>query len=74
MDMLESIKSAVEARFQALANDGRAFVDKVEEIVGLGNAAKELGDLESRVTTIVNDAEATAEQKVEQILRAVGKL
>ncbi|WP_146126331.1 hypothetical protein [Burkholderia multivorans] len=72
--MLESIKSAIEARFQALANDGRAFVDKVEEIVGLGSAAKELANLESRVTTIVNDAEATAEQKVEQILHAVGKL
>ncbi|KVF31761.1 hypothetical protein WJ08_13815 [Burkholderia vietnamiensis] len=74
MDMLESIKSAIEARFQALANDGRAFVDKVEEIIGLGNAAKELADLESRVTLIVNDAEATAEQKVEQILHTVGKL
>ncbi|WP_155625351.1 hypothetical protein [Burkholderia vietnamiensis] len=72
--MLESIKSAIEARFQALANDGRAFVDKVEEIIGLGNAAKELADLESRVTLIVNDAEATAEQKVEQILHTVGKL
>ncbi|MGK8202888.1 hypothetical protein ACRS8P_29295 [Burkholderia cenocepacia] len=72
--MLESIKSAIEARFQALANDGRAFVDKVEEVVGLGNAAKELTDLEARVTAIVSDAEATAEQKVEQILRAVGKL
>ncbi|HHX4053944.1 MAG: hypothetical protein ACN6QT_36465 [Burkholderia contaminans] len=72
--MLESIKSAIEARFQALANDGRAFVDKVEEIVGLGNAAKELSDLESRMTSIVTDTEATAEQKVEQILRAVGKL
>ncbi|WP_175845337.1 hypothetical protein [Burkholderia arboris] len=72
--MLESIKSAIEARFQALANDGRAFVDKVEEIVGLGNTAKELTDLESRMTTIVNDTEATAEQKVELILHAVGKL
>ncbi|HDR9236378.1 TPA: hypothetical protein QDB43_000051 [Burkholderia vietnamiensis] len=72
--MLESIKSAIEARFQALANDGRAFVDKVEEIIGLGNAAKELADLESRVTLIVNDAEAPAEQKVEQILHTVGKL
>jgi hypothetical protein len=30
--------------------------------------------LESRVTSIVNDAEATTEQKVEQILHAVGKL
>ncbi|AOI92534.1 hypothetical protein [Burkholderia pseudomultivorans] len=72
--MLEAIKSAIEARFQALANDGRAFVDKVEEIVGLGNTAKELTDLEARVTSIVTDAEATAEQKVEQILHAVGKL
>ncbi|VWB67287.1 hypothetical protein [Burkholderia lata] len=72
--MLESIKSAIEARFQALANDGRAFVDKVEEIVGLGNAAKELTDLESGLTSIVNDVLATPEQKVEQILHAVGKL
>ncbi|MBU9373404.1 hypothetical protein KTE28_03535 [Burkholderia multivorans] len=72
--MLEAIKSAIEARFQALANDGRAFVDKVEEIVGLGNAATELTDLEARVTAIVTDTEATAEQKVEQILHAVGKL
>ncbi|HDR9098869.1 TPA: hypothetical protein QDB15_002090 [Burkholderia vietnamiensis] len=72
--MLESIKSAIEARFQALANDGRAFVDKVEEIVGLGNAAKELTDLESNLTSIVTDVLATPEQKVEQILHAVGKL
>ncbi|WP_175725450.1 hypothetical protein [Burkholderia ambifaria] len=72
--MLESIKSAIEARFQALANDGRAFVDKVEEIVGLGNAAKELADLEVSVTTIVTDVVATPEEKVAQILHAVGKL
>lgn len=72
--MLEAIKSAVEAKFQALANDGRAFVDKVEEIVGLGNAAKELSDIEARLSTIVSDAEQTVEQKVEAILHAVGKL
>ncbi|MCA8382535.1 hypothetical protein LGN22_26880 [Burkholderia cenocepacia] len=72
--MLEAIKSAIEAKFQALANDGRAFVDKVEEIVGLGNAAKELTDLESRVGAIVADVLASPEEKVEQILRAVGKL
>ena len=72
--MLEAIKSAIEAKFQALANDGRAFVDKVEEVVGLGNAAKELADLEGRVTSIINDTEVNAEQKVEQILHAVGKL
>ncbi|KVL03866.1 hypothetical protein [Burkholderia ubonensis] len=72
--MLDSIKSAIEARFQAIANDGRAFVDKVEEVVGLGNAAKELADIEARVTTIVSDAGATTEQKVEQILHAIGKI
>ncbi|KVD26399.1 hypothetical protein [Burkholderia ubonensis] len=72
--MLDSIKSAIEARFQAIANDGRAFVDKVEEVVGLGNAAKELADLEAQVTTILSDAGSSAEQKVEQILHAVGKL
>ncbi|KWN79005.1 hypothetical protein WM24_28490 [Burkholderia ubonensis] len=72
--MLDSIKSAIEARFQAIANDGRAFVDKVEEVVGLGSVAKELADLEARVTTILSDAGSTAEQKVEQILHAVGKL
>ncbi|KVC77134.1 hypothetical protein WI76_17435 [Burkholderia ubonensis] len=72
--MLETIKSAIEARFQAIANDGRAFVDKVEEVVGLGNAAKELTDLEVSLTAIIGDVLATPEQKVEQILRAVGKL
>lgn len=72
--MLEVIKSAIEAKFQALANDGRAFVDKVEEIVGLGNAAKELADVEARVSTIVGDTAQTVEQKVEAILHAVGKL
>ncbi|KWB54178.1 hypothetical protein [Burkholderia ubonensis] len=72
--MLDSIKSAIEARFQAIANDGRAFVDKVEEVVGLGNAAKELTDLEVSLTAIIGDVLATPEQKVEQILRAVGKL
>ena len=72
--MLDAIRSAIEARFQALANDGRAFVDKVEEIVGLSSAAKELADIESRITTIVGDAAQTTEQKVEAILHAVGKL
>ncbi|KWN69144.1 hypothetical protein [Burkholderia ubonensis] len=72
--MLDSIKSAIEARFQAIANDGRAFVDKVEEVVGLGSVAKELADIEARVTTIVSDAGSTVEQKVEQILSAVGKI
>jgi hypothetical protein len=72
--MLDAIRSAIEAKFQALANDGRAFVDKVEEIVGLGSAAKELADIESRLTAIVHDDAQTAEQKVEAILHAVGKL
>lgn len=72
--MLDAIRSAIEARFQALANDGRAFVDKVEEIVGLSSAAKELADIEARITTIVGDAAQTTEQKVEAILHAVGKL
>ncbi|QTD88880.1 hypothetical protein [Burkholderia anthina] len=72
--MLEAIKSAIEAKFQALANDGRAFVDKVEEIVGLGNTAKELTDLEASVTSIVGADNLTIEQRVEQILHAVGKL
>lgn len=72
--MLDSIRSAIEAKFQALANDGRAFVDKVEEIVGLGNAAKELTALESTITGIVGAGDTTTEQKVESILHAVGKL
>lgn len=72
--MLDSIRSAIEAKFQALANDGRAFVDKAEEFVGLGNTAKELAALESQLTGIVGAGETTVEQKVESIMHAVGKL
>jgi phage-related protein len=72
--MLDSIRAAIEAKFQALAGDGRAFVDKVEEIVGLGNAAKELAALETSLTGIIGAADSTVEQKVEAILHAVGKL
>ncbi|MGN6657091.1 MAG: hypothetical protein ACTHJ9_17360 [Rhodanobacter sp.] len=72
--MLDAIRSAIEAKFQTLATDGRAFVDKAEEIIGLGNAAKELADIETRLTTIVGDTAQTIEQKVEAILHAVGKL
>lgn len=72
--MLDALRNAIEAKFQALANDGRAFVDKVEEIVGLGNAAKELADIEAKISTIVGAADQSVEQKVEAILHAVGKL
>lgn len=72
--MLEAIKTAIEARFQALMNDGRAAVDKLEEVIGLGTAAKQLTADEAALTSIVSAADSTVEQKVEAVLRWAGKL
>ncbi|WP_322040104.1 hypothetical protein [Burkholderia diffusa] len=72
--MLEAIKSAIEAKFQVLANDGRAFVDKVDDVLGLANSTAEFQTLENHLMAILTDGSASAEQKVEAILHAIGKL
>lgn len=72
--MIEAIKSAIEAKFQALVADGRSFIEKAEEFVSLGSAAKDMAAIEATLTGIVSDGGTTDEQKVEAILRAVGKL
>lgn len=72
--MLDSIRSAVEAKFQALVADGRSFCEKAEDFVGLGNVAKQLTADEAALTSILSADGSTVEQKVEAVLRWAGKL
>ena len=72
--MLDAIRNSIETKFQALAADGRAVVDKLEELVGFGNSAKQLTADEAAITAIVSASESTVEQKVEAVLRWAGKL
>lgn len=69
-----SILSGIETEFQTIVNDGRTVMEKIESMVGLQSKAKEIAALEPAITAIVEDASKATVDKVEEILKAVGKL
>lgn len=68
-----SIWTSLEQEFNAIAADTRSIPEKLEAVVGLHAKAQELTQLESQLVSVI-DGGATAPEKVEQILKLVGKL
>lgn len=66
--------ATIEAEFASIMNDGRSVLDKIESVVGLHAKAQAAQALVAPLTAILEDGTKTTEQKVEEILTAVGKL
>jgi hypothetical protein len=66
--------ASLEAEFSAIVNDVKSVPEKLEALVGLHVKATAVAALAAPLTTILEDAAQTTEQKVEAILVAVGKL
>lgn len=66
--------AALEAEFNAIVSDARSVAEKLEALVGLHSKAQAIEALTAPMTTIIEDATKSTEQKVAEILTAVGKL
>lgn len=66
--------ATIEAEFAAIMNDGRTVLEKIESVVGLHAKAQAAQALAAPIAAILEDGAKTTEQKVEEILMAVGKL
>jgi hypothetical protein len=66
--------AALEAEFNAIVADGRSVAEKLESLIGLHSKAATVDSFAPALTTIVEDTTKTTEQKVTEILTAVGKL
>jgi hypothetical protein len=68
-----SILSSIETEFQAIVNDGRSVAEKLASLVDLHGRAKALEELEPQLVQLIESGLPSPE-KVEQILKMVGKL
>jgi hypothetical protein len=66
--------AALEAEFTAIINDVTSVPQKLEALVGLHTKAQAIDALAAPMTTVIEDASKTTEQKVAEILTLVGKL
>ena len=66
--------AAFEAEFNAIVADGRSVAEKLESLIGLHAKSATADAFAPALTAIVEDAAKTTEQKVTEILTAVGKL
>jgi hypothetical protein len=66
--------AALEAEFNAIVADGRSVAEKLESLIGLHARSATVDSFAPALTTIVEDAAMSSEQKVTAILTAVGKL
>jgi hypothetical protein len=66
--------AAFEAEFNSIVADGRSVAEKLESLIGLHAKAATVDSFAPALTAIVEDATKTSEQKVTDILTAVGKL
>ena len=66
--------AALEAEFNAIVADGRSVAEKLESLIGLHAKSATVDSFALALTAIVEDAAKTTEQKVTDILTAVGKL
>jgi hypothetical protein len=66
--------AALEAEFNAIVADGRSVAEKLESLIGLHAKSATVDSFAPALTAIVEDAAKTTEQKVTDILAAVGKL
>jgi hypothetical protein len=68
-----SILSSIETEFQTIVNDGRSVAEKLASLVDLHGKAQTLVQLEPQLVQLIESG-IPAPEKVEQILKAVGKL
>jgi len=66
--------AALEAEFNAIVSDGRSVAEKLESLIGLHAKSATVDSFAPALTAIVEDAAKTTEQKVTDILTAMGKL
>jgi len=66
--------AALEAEFNTIINDAKSIGEKLEALVGLHAKVSAVEALAAPMTAIIEDASKTTEQKVTEILTAVGKL
>ena len=66
--------AALEAEFNAIVADGRSVAEKLESLIGLHAKSATVDSFAPALTAILEDAAKTTEQKVTDILTAVGKL
>jgi hypothetical protein len=66
--------AALEAEFNSIVADGRSVAEKLESLIGLHAKSATVDSFAPALTAIVEDAAKTTEQKVTDILTAVGKL
>jgi len=66
--------AALEAEFNSIVADGRSVAEKLESLIGLHAKSAMVDSFAPALTAIVEDAAKTTEQKVTDILTAVGKL
>lgn len=66
--------AALEAEFNTIIADARSIPEKLEALLGLHTRSQAIDALAVPMTAIIEDASKTTEQKVTEILTAVGKL
>jgi hypothetical protein len=66
--------AALEAEFNTIIADARSIPEKLEALLGLHTRSQAIDALAAPMTAIIEDASKTTEQKVTEILTAVGKL
>lgn len=66
--------ASLEAEFNSIINDVKSIPEKLEALVGLHTKAQAVEALAAPMTAIIEDTSKTTEQKVTEILTAVGKL
>lgn len=66
--------AALEAEFNTIINDVKSVAEKLEALVGLHAKAAAVEALAAPIATIIEDTSKATEQKVTEILTAVGKL
>lgn len=66
--------ASLEAEFNSIINDVKSIPEKLEALVGLHAKSQAVEALAAPMTAIIEDTSKTTEQKVQEILTAVGKL
>lgn len=69
-----SIINSIEAEFQSIIADARSVPEKLAALVGLHTKSQELAQIEPQLVALIDNTGIPSPEKVEQILKMVGKL
>lgn len=69
-----SILSSIESEFSAIMGDARSITEKIEAVVALHGKTQALQAIEPQIAAVLENASIATADKVEQILKMVGKL